>query len=65
MSPGYTSFREENTDMELLHFNGSDAWYYYKDDYSMLVTTIDGYALFISGPVSQEDIMKIAYGIRR
>ncbi len=64
--PGENNYIDtENTDMELLHFNGSDAWYYYKDDYSMLVTTIDGYALFISGPVSQEEIMKIAYGIRR
>ena len=51
--------------MELLDFNGVEARFYYKEDYSLLVTTIDGYALYITGPVTKEEIMKIAYGIQR
>lgn len=64
--PGENDYVDtENTTMELLDFNGAEARYYYKEDYSILVTTIDGYALYITGPVTKEEIMKIADGIQR
>ena len=63
--PGENDYVDtENTAMELLDFNGAEARYYSKEDYSLLVTTIDEYALYITGPVSKEEIMKIAYGIQ-
>lgn len=55
----------EDTTMELFDFNGVEARYYHKDDYSLIVTTIDEYALFISGPMDKDEIMKIAYGIQK
>lgn len=64
--PGENDYVDtENTSMELLDFNGAEARYYYKEDYSLLVTSIDGYALYVTGPVSKEEILKIAYGIQR
>ena len=64
--PGGNNYVDtENTQLEILDFRGHEARYYSKENYSLLVTELDGYALFISGPVTKDEILKIVNGIEK
>ena len=55
----------ENMTKESIEINGSSGYLYHDGTHGSLATSIDGYALYVTGKASKEEFIRIAEGVVR
>ena len=58
-----TYLNTEGMKKEVITINGQQAFLYHDGVHGSLATSIDGYALYVTGKASREDFIKIAENV--